>query len=154
MSHVDLVARADRWLKNTRRCAVVATERRCWQTAESPDAIGWLPDGTSILVECKTNRADFLADQRKPHRGEFGMGRERWYLTDGQFISASEVPAGWGLLELRDDKVWRVVRAEVRPFNSSELPFLVAIARKALHGWRDGMSVGPGETPAADMEAA
>jgi hypothetical protein len=68
-----------------------------------PDAIGWKQANHSVLVECKVTRADFLADRDKPFRQkpEKGVGSERFYLTAPGLLRTSELPAGWGLLELR-----------------------------------------------------
>lgn len=105
-THAELVDVARRWLYGTRKCSVVATERNCRRADEAPDAIGWRPDGESILVECKTSVADYLRDRKKAHRAGPGMGRERWYLTPWGLLAgytAPEVwPTGWGLLGIRE----------------------------------------------------
>jgi hypothetical protein len=147
MTHAELVIRARRWLANTRRCSLVATERNSWVVGESPDAIGWRFDGYSILVECKTTLADFYADQRKPGRREGwrGLGRERWYLTPAGLLDGRYLPHGWGLLELRGRSLRRVLDATTRvdPLASArEVPLLVAVARRALCGGFGGVSCG------------
>jgi hypothetical protein len=78
-----------------------------------PDAIGWKRACHSVVVECKISRADFLADLEKPFRRkpEKGMGCERFYLASAGLISADELPAGWGLLELRGREVGTTVSA-------------------------------------------
>jgi hypothetical protein len=60
-----------------------------------------------VLVECKVTRADFLADRGKPFRAkpEQGVGSERFYLTPPALLKSEELPAGWGLLELRRGRV-------------------------------------------------
>ena len=102
-SHDELVARAARWLRDSRDCRIVLTEVGvCGVDTghEIPDAIGWRSPGNSILIECKASRADFRADQQKePRRKPWrGMGRERWYLTPPGLIQPAEIPQGWGLL--------------------------------------------------------
>jgi hypothetical protein len=66
MTHAELVARAVKWLSGTMRCnPVYAGLASC---GEIPDAIGWTSKYShygSIVVECKTSRADFVADKRK-----------------------------------------------------------------------------------------
>ena len=99
MTHERLVLRAGEYLRGrTHRCTVVALERhsraRC-----IPDALGWNLQGFSVLIECKTSRADFLADQQKKHRQQFCVGRKRYYLTPPELVSKDELPDGWGLLE-------------------------------------------------------
>jgi hypothetical protein len=137
VTHAELVKLAERWLSGTRKCAIVATERTCWQRSESPDAIGWTPRGESVLVECKTSHADFLADLRKPHRAErVGMGLERWYLAQDGVLKFDTIPAGWGLLVFRSGRVYRAMPAQLRTEQAGaiaieEQPFLVALVRKA-----------------------
>ena len=118
MTHAELVARACRWLRTTRRCNLVLTEPRCYRVLECPDAIGWIRGNHSILVECKTSIEDFRADQRKSHRKEsIGLGRERWYFCERNnipFIVEDILQGGWGLLELHNDRVRRVIQADVR----------------------------------------
>ena len=100
MTHAELVQRAARWLRNTKRCGVVFTEKECYSTArEFPDAIGWR-NFESYLVECKTSRSDFLADLKKLHRESpnIGMGDRRYYMTPPELVQPDEVPKHWGLL--------------------------------------------------------
>lgn len=116
MTHADLVARAVRWLRNTRGCGVVLDE---WvsRSPETPDAIGWAEGGReSHLVECKTSLSDFYADARKPgRRGAGGLGRYRWYLTPPKLLTADRVRKNrprWGLLEALPHSIRVVLRAE------------------------------------------
>jgi len=101
MTHAQLVAKAVRWLRSY-RCGVVLSEQAC-ASGEMPDAIGWKRACHSVLIECKVSRDDFLADRAKPFRQkpEKGVGSERFYLTLPALITVEELPAGWGLLELR-----------------------------------------------------
>jgi hypothetical protein len=108
MTHSQLVEKAVRWLRSY-RCGVVLSEQAC-VSGEMPDAIGWKRACHSVLVECKVTRADFLADRAKPFRlkPEQGVGMERFYLTPPGLLRPEEVPAGWGLLELRGRGVERL----------------------------------------------
>ncbi|MGA8762240.1 MAG: hypothetical protein WB562_05045 [Candidatus Sulfotelmatobacter sp.] len=101
MTHAQLVERAVRWLRQY-RCGVVLSEQAC-ASGEMPDAIGWKRACHSVLVECKVTRADFLADRAKSFRlkPEHGVGSERFYLAPAGMIRREELPAGWGLLEIR-----------------------------------------------------
>ena len=54
----------------------------------------------NALVECKTSRADFLADQAKPHRQAGGVGNWRYYMAPEGIISVHELPDKWGLVEV------------------------------------------------------
>lgn len=101
MTHAELVQVARRWLKNYNRCPIVITEM-VTRAGETPDAIGWMRSGETIVVECKASRADFLADAKKFFRREpsRGMGCFRYYMATVGLISQHEIPAGWGLLEI------------------------------------------------------
>jgi hypothetical protein len=101
MTHAQLVEKAVRWLRHY-RCGVVLSEQAC-ASGEMPDAIGWKHACHSVLVECKITRADFLADRAKIFRlkPEQGVGSERFYLTPASLVRREELPAGWGLLEIR-----------------------------------------------------
>jgi hypothetical protein len=111
MTHAQLVERAVRWLRSY-RCGVVLSEQAC-VSGEMPDAIGWKRASHSVLVECKTTRADFLADRAKPFRlqPEQGVGSERFYLTPPALVKVEELPAGWGLLEYRRARIEMVHRS-------------------------------------------
>src|SRR5437773_1187623 len=100
MTHEKLVSRAVAWLRSY-GCGVVLSEQSC-ASGETPDAIGWKRGCHSVLVECKISRADFLIDREKPFRRKqgSGMGCERFYLTPAGLLSAQDLPAGWGLLEM------------------------------------------------------
>jgi hypothetical protein len=102
MTHPDLVQKAVQWLRSY-RCGVILSEQSC-ATGEMPDAIGWKRACHSVMVECKTSRADFLADREKPFRqkSKLGMGCERFYLTPAGLLGPKELPRGWGLLEFRN----------------------------------------------------
>ena len=101
MTHAQLVEKAVRWLRSS-RCGVLLSEQAC-VSGEMPDAIGWKRANHSVLVECKVTRADFLADRAKPFRSkpERGVGCERFYLTPANLLRPEELPACWGLLEIR-----------------------------------------------------
>jgi len=100
MTHQKLVEKAVAWLRSY-GCGVVLSEQSC-ASGETPDAIGWKRGCHSVLVECKISRSDFLIDLHKPFRtqNEAGMGCERFYLAPQGLLRPSDLPAGWGLLEL------------------------------------------------------
>jgi hypothetical protein len=105
MTHPKLVEKAVAWLRRY-GCSVVLSEQ-CCASGETPDAIGWKRGCHSVVLECKISRCDFLADKEKPFRVKpnIGMGCERFYLAPGGIIRADELPAGWGLLEVRGREV-------------------------------------------------
>lgn len=101
MTHAELVEIAARWLRTAAGCSVVMPEMSVvCRTGEIPDAIGFRGDHT-ILIECKTSRADFFADRAKSFRQmpERGMGALRFMLAPAGMIKVEELPAGWGLIE-------------------------------------------------------
>ena len=111
MTHDDLVQIAARWLRGPQRCGVVMTDAG-GGGLEIPDAIGFRRAGRySIVVECKASRGDFLRDRKKFHRqAGMGLGQRRYYLAPvGIVLTADEVPAGWGLVEVNSAGRCRVV---------------------------------------------
>ena len=125
MTHDDLVKRAERWLKNTLRCRVVLCELVAYTTCgEIPDAIGWVGQH-SVLVECKTSRSDFLAEQRKffrdPYYHDKTCGDWRFFLTPPGLVTEQDVPDGWGVYEVRGKTVRHV--AGLKYANGSFPPF-------------------------------
>lgn len=102
MTHDELVARGARWLR-TQGCNLVLREFTAYtRYGEIPDVLAWRA-GTSVLLEAKASRADFLADRKKPFRvtPEHGMGDWRLYIAPAGMISADELPPGWGLLAVK-----------------------------------------------------
>ena len=97
-AHDLLVRRGEKWL-NSQGCKVVIRDEMRAFTTEIPDVIGWR-DGLSILIECKTSRADFLSDAKKSFRQhpEQGMGDWRFFMCPPGIIQPIDLPEGWGLL--------------------------------------------------------
>jgi hypothetical protein len=139
LTHADLVARAERWLRNTKKCGVVLTEFAS-SSSEIPDATGWQTGGRfSFLVECKISLSDFYGDRKKPGRtpknGHRGIGRYRYYMAPRGVLTADLVRKHrpkWGLLEVGP----RVVRVKLKaePFSLEtawrELPLLYSYVRR------------------------
>jgi hypothetical protein len=103
VKHSDLVTSAAGFLRSI-HCAVYLTE--CGHH-ERPDAIGWTRDGSSVVIECKRTRKDFLAEfsrqDRKAHRrfSAWGMGVSRYYLCPPGVIKVADIhefARGWGLI--------------------------------------------------------
>lgn len=109
MTHSELVKRAEKWLLNTIGCGFVFTELST-VAMEIPDAIGW-KDGSSVLIECKATRADFLSDKRKYFRKKpsAGMGTYRFYMCPPGVIKEIDLPDKWGLLYCHAKKIKRVI---------------------------------------------
>lgn len=135
MKHGQLIRLAEDWLRRS-RCHIVLSE----QTAESgevPDVIGWKNNCTSIVIECKVSRSDFLADQAKPARSrpENAMGCQRLYLTPKALLKAEELPPNWGLLEAHRHGIDMVVKPGARSQRTeaglmAEMALLLASLRR------------------------
>jgi hypothetical protein len=135
MTHAQLVAMAVKWLRSY-GCGIILSEQACI-SGEVPDAIGWKRACRSVLVECKITRADFLADAQKPFRldPQEGVGCERLYLVPAGLISHNELPACWGLLEVRGRKLQLAVKPARRDMRSDaglkyEMNLLLASLRR------------------------
>jgi hypothetical protein len=117
VTHQHLVRLAELWLRRRYRCGIVLSEQSC-AGGETPDVIAWKGKCRSVLIECKVTWADFLADREKPFRRnpELGMGCERFYLAPSGLIGVSELPAKWGLLEVKG----RTVTLAARPSRVSQ----------------------------------
>ncbi|MCP3944994.1 MAG: hypothetical protein GY710_26450 [Desulfobacteraceae bacterium] len=63
-THDELIKIAEKWL--LKRCGFAFRELTTF-ASETPDVIGFR-QGESILIECKTSRADFHADKKKIFR--------------------------------------------------------------------------------------
>lgn len=129
MTHDELVEIARRWLMRQYRsgapeghsgCPVVITElTACGPYGEIPDALGFSSSQMkSILVECKVSLSDFRADKKKvfrfPSCPDFGMGDQRYYMAPEGVIPESELPEGWGLVEIHADGKTYMKRASKR----------------------------------------
>jgi hypothetical protein len=135
MTHAQMVDLAVNWLRRY-GCGVVLSEQICL-SGETPDAIGWKGRCHSVVVECKLNRADFLADRSKPFRQRpaIGLGCERFYMAPPGLIREEELPASWGLLECAGKKVQLRVMSPERSQRSSaglkyEMNLLLASLRR------------------------
>lgn len=129
VKHEQLVERAGRWLCNSRRCKLVIVNAKPWACQEHPDAIGWLPGGESIVVECKVSQADAAVDLRKPwRRSSKGMGYQKYYLATDVVKWPDYMERGAGLLRLKGNRVVVEREAEKRQDRawSEELCLLLA----------------------------
>ncbi|MCK9549306.1 hypothetical protein [Aquamicrobium sp.] len=122
MTHNELCDIAEKWLRG--HCKITAKEIvACTATRECADAIGFT-SSHSILIECKTSRADFLADLKKPFRQspELGMGDYRLYLCPRGLIQPNELPPKWGLLWVYEDgNIERIIAPKGNIWSNSGL---------------------------------
>jgi hypothetical protein len=110
ITHSELVERAVKWLYSY-GCGFAVGEKVCYTTSgEIPDAIGF-KGNQSILIECKTSRADFLADKKKHFRQnpDLGMGNMRLFLCEEGIIKEEDLPDKWGLLYIKGRKIEKIV---------------------------------------------
>jgi hypothetical protein len=137
--HKDLCTLAVKWLKrpncqNGHGCIVAVSEPRSGYSGEIPDAIGFRIDGdavTSVVLEAKVSRADFLADRNKAHRIEGGLGHYRYYICPENIIQEEDLPEGWGL-------IWVNKRGHVKLKAGAALAFSQGYDQQkaSLHVWR------------------
>ncbi len=106
-THAQLVKAGAKWLRtigdHKYRCQLVCTEFEASNEGnEIPDVIGW-SQHDSVLIECKTSRADFHRDFKKRTRKGIavGFGTYRWYFAPCGLLDPNEMPQGWGLLVLQ-----------------------------------------------------
>jgi hypothetical protein len=103
--HHKLVNIAYSWVLKNGSCGVAFKELNTSTiNREYPDVIGFGSFGYSVLIECKTSRADFFADRKKPFRKEpsLGMGSQRFYCCPTGLIKQEELPDGWGLIYVNE----------------------------------------------------
>lgn len=125
MKHSELIQRAEKWLRNTAKCCVVLTEAS-GAGSEIPDVIGWRLGGkTSYTIECKLSRSDFLRDQKKWFRSRenYGVGQYLYYMSLPKIIKTDELPEYWGLLEVQENSVKKIVEAKRRNFSKGTRSF-------------------------------
>ncbi len=112
--------------------------------SETPDCIGW-NSFRSILIECKASRADFKRDAHKSTRihDSLGMGSERFYMAPAGMIQKEELPAGWGLLEVKPDGKVRMKKDAEGRMGSKEMEvsLLISAIRRIGQNPPEGVSV-------------
>ncbi|WP_371265235.1 hypothetical protein [Alistipes sp.] len=134
-THHDLCVLAAKWLRrpglHKPNCPYVAVEL-VTASPELTDVFGW-NYWTTVMIEVKVSRSDFLADAKKPHRAnpQEGAGIHRYYCCPAGLIQESDLPPYWGLLWERDGKIEEVKRAQPQPSNSAvEVAILTSVMRR------------------------
>lgn len=102
MKHKELVDIAYKWA--CRNHSFVFKEFTTYAN-ETPDVIGFRSYYTT-LIECKTNVSDFKADERKISRRfpEQSMGNYRIYCMPSELYQKINIPEGWGVLLVKNNK--------------------------------------------------
>lgn len=95
LKHKDLVILAGRWLGRSKGCNPVFTEKGSSHLAEFPDAIGWTAH-ECFVVECKTSKADLLANNKKC----LTLGSGRYFLFEEDVFQECKglIPEDYGIL--------------------------------------------------------
>jgi hypothetical protein len=137
-SHDELSLIVAKWLKKHSQnilipnCATIAVDMKTIEE-EKPDVIGW--NGcSSIMIEVKVGRGDFLQDFKKPFRKypERGVGQYRYYCCPNGLINESELPENWGLLYLNNKNKIEIIKvAEIQKTNViAERNILISLIRR------------------------
>ncbi|MGY5852437.1 MAG: hypothetical protein RTU92_02595 [Candidatus Thorarchaeota archaeon] len=100
MTHSELVEIGYKWLMKSVKCSFAFKEMRTY-TKETPDVIGW-KNNSSVLIECKASRSDFLTDVHKSFRQYGGVGNYRFYLAPVGLLKHDDIPFKWGWLEANE----------------------------------------------------
>lgn len=138
-SHRNLCLVAGKWLRKPGRispvsCPWVAVEL-VTTNQETPDVFGW-NYWTTILIEVKVSRSDFLADSKKIFRQhpEQGLGEYRYYCCPEGLIGIDDLPANWGLLYEIDGNIKVVKQAErqVADYRSERLIYASIMRRQCV----------------------
>lgn len=141
MTHKELVEIGKKWLWG--KCEIVITELTTG-ISETPDVIGW-HSGVSTLIECKTNRADFLKDKHKGSRRSPGIavGNCRYYLAPPGVIRGHEIPGKWGVLEVdKKGKIYCPRKAQYfKTEFYGEITILVSCIKRIGQNPPEGISV-------------
>ena len=138
--HYQLCCEGAKWLRRRQnvekyegKWKYVAVEV-CVVGCENPDI--WASNGWStIVVEVKTSRADFLNDKKKFWQQpghEYGLaGNYRYYLTPKGLLSQEDLPAQTGLLEWDGKEITRTVRAERHTVsNHADMIIMASLLRR------------------------
>jgi hypothetical protein len=132
MTHKDLVRRVGAWLRGRKGCNVVMLELAT-KNSETPDAIGFHGAGCSILIECKASRSDFHADKDKWFRQfeDMGVGDVRYFAAPKGLLTPSDMPDGWGLLEVSEHQIREVCEPSPKAANKrAEVIMLTSAIRR------------------------
>ncbi len=119
MNHKDLVGHAKFWLKSSKQCNPVYTEKGSGKFSERPDAIGFT-SAQCIVIECKASKQDLQADRKKPHRKKGGLGNFRYYfMTTDLYEKCKDFDFfGWGVITITQR--YGIQIRQVNGMNSTE----------------------------------
>lgn len=145
--HYQLCCEGAKWLRRRQnvekyegKWKYVAVEV-CVVGCENPDI--WAFNGWStIVVEVKTSRADFLNDKKKFWQQlgneECLGGNYRYYLTPKGLLSKDDLPPQTGLLEWDGKNITRTIAAE-RHTVSNHADMLIMASLLRREGFKEGV---------------
>ena len=109
MTHNKLVNLTKEYARFAHQCNPVFSEKGSAKLSEFPDVIGWTSKDC-IVFECKTNKQDFRADLKKPHRQKNGLGSLRYYIMpDNLYLEVKEeIPEGFGIVTERRERLQQI----------------------------------------------
>lgn len=149
---MSLESQAIFWLRFTKRCQMVLTERTPLELYGSrPDVLGITKARYAIEIECKRTMSDFRANQRKHHVANRDQMLSRWPKLFYFMVPDSmaprvlmELPEWAGLLGGTDSHVLRVHRESPANLQSKRLTLkqcchAVQLIVNELH-WGDSRS--------------
>lgn len=138
--HYQLCCEGAKWLRRRKNVEPYEgqwkyiTVEMCVSGCENPDI--WAFNGWStIVVEVKTSRSDFLNDKKK-HWQQQGHeeclgGNYRYYLTPKDLLTEKDLPPQTGLLEWDGKNIERVVKAERHTVsNHADMIIMASLLRR------------------------
>ena len=113
-------------------CAQVAPHSGAMSGYVDAVVVGiWPSTGYEVQgFEIKTSRSDFLRELRQPDKSLARHYVHRWWVVaPPDCVKLQELPEDWGLLEVRNGKLWKVKEA---PKVEREIPmhFIASIIRR------------------------
>lgn len=110
-THSELVEIGYNFVLKQLKFPIAAKELKCIGSREQPDVIAFRSN-CSLMIECKTSKADFRADFKKPERLGLlsSIGNYRLYLAPKGLIELTLIPERWGLLEVNEKGKVEVVK--------------------------------------------
>ena len=112
-----------------------ATGMRATRSADAIAMALWPSLGLELIgFEFKVSRADWLRELKDPSKAEtFKRFCDRWYLvtTSRDIVHPGELPAGWGWLVVKGDRVYTITTAPPLQPEPVSRAFLAALLRRA-----------------------
>lgn len=142
-----------------------ATGTHCRRHADAVAMSLWPSRGLDLHgIEIKVSRTDWLKELGSPEKADaIAQYCDFWWLAigDEKIVQPGELPATWGLLVLRGDKLVCATEATRLEPQGTPKSFLAALLRKAeermaalrLAGYREGFEEGTAKGPETHQRA-